>query len=378
MIDTPKRFISLDAFRGLTIALMIMVNTPGSWSHVYAPLRHAPWSGCTPTDLVFPFFLFIVGVAMAFSFHKFDYQLTRPAVKKIIGRMVTIFVIGILLNAFPFIRQDWDYSHFRIMGVLQRIALAYGIAALLCLWLPQKKQWYVGGGILIFYWLIMWIGGSSPEPFSLVNNFATKFDLAILGDNHVYHGYRDAAGERVAFDPEGLFSTLPAIVTAMLGYQIGSLIQSAKNQKDNLKRLLIVGGALVAVGWVWGLFFPINKPIWTSSYVLYTGGLATLFLTLCIWVIDIKGYKRLAWPFVIFGANSIFVFAASGLWVKTIVRVKYTLNEETVNAYTYLYKTVFVPLAGNLHGSFLFALTHILMWWLILYWLDRKKIYIKI
>ncbi len=378
MIDTPKRFISLDAFRGLTIALMILVNTPGSWSHVYAPLRHAPWSGCTLTDLVFPFFLFIVGVAMAFSFRKFDYQLTGPAVKKIIWRMVTIFMIGILLNAFPFIRQDWDYSHFRIMGVLQRIALAYGFAALLCLWLSQKKQWYVGGGILVFYWLIMWIGGSSPEPFSLVNNFATKFDLAILGDNHVYHGYRDAAGERVAFDPEGLFSTLPAIVTAMLGYQIGSLIQSAKNQKDNLKRLLIVGGALVAVGWVWGLFFPINKPIWTSSYVLYTGGLATLFLTLCIWVIDIKGYKRLAWPFVIFGANSIFVFAASGLWVKTIVRVKYTLNEETVNAYTYLYKTVFVPLAGNLHGSFLFALTHILMWWLILYWLDRKKIYIKI
>ncbi|MBC8402673.1 MAG: hypothetical protein H8E14_14400 [Candidatus Marinimicrobia bacterium] len=377
-MDTPKRFISLDAFRGLTIALMILVNTPGSWSHVYAPLRHAPWSGCTLTDLVFPFFLFIVGVAMAFSFRKFDYQLTGPAVKKIIWRMVTIFMIGILLNAFPFIRQDWDYSHFRIMGVLQRIALAYGFAALLCLWLSQKKQWYVGGGILVFYWLIMWIGGSSPEPFSLVNNFATKFDLAILGDNHVYHGYRDAAGERVAFDPEGLFSTLPAIVTAMLGYQIGSLIQSAKNQKDNLKRLLIVGGALVAVGWVWGLFFPINKPIWTSSYVLYTGGLATLFLTLCIWVIDIKGYKRLAWPFVIFGANSIFVFAASGLWVKTIVRVKYTLNEETVNAYTYLYKTVFVPLAGNLHGSFLFALTHILMWWLILYWLDRKKIYIKI
>lgn len=264
------------------------------------------------------------------------------------------------------------------MGVLQRIALSYGIAALLVLWLPQKKQLIVGGSILVGYWLIMWIGGTGPEPFSLMHNFANKFDLAILGDNHVYHGYRNAAGERVAFDPEGLFSTLPAIVTAMLGYQIGTLIQSAKDQHKNLKRLLIVGGALVVAGLIWSLFFPINKPIWSSSYVLFTGGLATLFLTLCIWVIDIKGYKKLAWPFVIFGSNSIFVFAASGLWAKTIVRIKYTLGEETVSAYTYLYKTVFVPLAGNLNGSLLFALSHIMMWWLILYWLDRKKIYIKI
>lgn len=372
MIGQPRRFVALDAFRGLTIAMMILVNTPGSWSHVYAPLRHAKWHGCTPTDLVFPFFLFIVGVAMRFSFRKFEYQLTSPAVRKIIGRTITIFVIGLLLNAFPFIRQDWDYSHFRIMGVLQRIGLAYGIAALLALWLPQKKQWYVGGGILIAYWLIMWIGGSGPESFSLEGNFARRLDLLILGENHVWHGFG------VAFDPEGLFSTLPAIVTVMVGYQIGWVIQSAGDQRADLKRLLIIGAALIATGWLWGLFFPINKAIWTSSYVLYTGGLATLFLTLCVWMIDVKGYKKPAWPFVIFGSNSIFVFAASGLWVKTIVRVKYTLNHETVSAYRYLYETVFVPLAGNLNGSLLFALSHILMWWLILYWLDRKKIYIKI
>ncbi|MFH1851213.1 MAG: heparan-alpha-glucosaminide N-acetyltransferase domain-containing protein [Candidatus Neomarinimicrobiota bacterium] len=373
-----QRFMSLDAFRGLTIALMILVNTPGSWSHVYAPLRHAPWNGCTPTDLVFPFFLFIVGVAMRFSFKKFEYRLDSPAVRKILGRTATIFVIGLLLNAYPFIRQDWDYSTLRIMGVLQRIALAYGAASLLVLWLDWKRQIYVGAGILVFYWLAMWIGGTSPEPFSLLNNFANKIDLAILGDGHVYHGYRDALDQRVAFDPEGLFSTLPAIVTAMLGYQIGTIIQSAKNQKDNLKLLLMVGAALVAAGWLWGLFFPINKPIWSSSYVLFTGGLATLFLTLCIWLIDIRGWKKPAWPFVIFGTNSIFVFAASGLWAKTIGRLEYTLDHETVSGYSYLYKTIFVPMAGELNGSLLFALSHILAWWLMLYWLDRKKIYIKI
>ncbi len=378
MIENKQRFMALDAFRGLTIAMMILVNTPGSWTHIYAPLRHASWNGCTPTDLVFPFFLFIVGVAMRFSFRRFDFRLTAPAAKKIIWRMISIFVIGLLLNAFPFIRQDWNYSTLRILGVLQRIALAYGFAALLVLWLPQKKQLIVGASILVGYWLIMWIGGTKPEPFSLMHNFASKFDLAILGNNHVYHGYRNELGERVAFDPEGLFSTLPAIVTAMLGYQIGTLIQTAKNQGENLRRLLIVGATLIVAGLIWSLVFPINKPIWSSSYVLFTGGLATLVLTLFIWLIDIKGFKKPAWPFVIFGSNSIFVFAASGLWVKTIVRIKYDLNGDMVTAYRYLYETVFVPLAGNLNGSLLFALSHILMWWLILYWMDRKKIYIKI
>ena len=371
MKNKSDRLLALDAFRGLTIAFMIIVNTPGSWAYVYGPLRHAEWHGCTPTDLVFPFFLFIVGVAMRFSFARYNYQPSSDLLKKIFWRTVTIFSFGLLLNAYPFIRQDWDWGSLRIMGVLQRIGLAYGLAAILSLYLSEKKLWISCGIILIGYWLILLLFGGS-DPFGLSSNIARTIDIAILGENHLWRG------TGIPFDPEGLLSTIPAIVTVLIGFSIGQLIQENPNQISLVQSIMIRGAGIAAVGWLWGFIFPINKQLWTSTYVLYTGGLASFFLAAFIWLIDIRGYKKLSWPFMIFGTNSIFVFIGSGLWVKTILKVKFDYNGDIISGYSYLYKTVFQPFAGDINGSFLFALTHVLGWWLILFWLYRKKIFIKI
>ncbi len=370
-IAKSERLIALDAFRGLTIAMMILVNTPGSWSYVYSPLRHAKWHGCTPTDLVFPFFLFIVGTAMVFSFKKFDYTLNRDLAKKIIGRTITIFAFGLILNAYPFIRQEWDYSTLRILGVLQRIALAYGIAAFLILLFDSKKLWYISVGILSVYWFIMWAFGGD-DPYSLTGNVARVIDMVIIGESHLWKGMG------LPFDPEGLFSTLPAIVTVILGFKTGTWIRDNGATISTVRNMIIFGVFWIFIGWVWGWFFPINKQLWTSSYVFYTAGLATVFLAFFLWLIDIKGYKTIAQPFVVFGSNAIFVFTASGLWVKSIIRFSFTFEGESVNGYTYLYKSLFVPLAGNMNGSLLFAITHILVWWLVLYWLYRRNLFIKI
>ena len=369
-----NRLVALDTFRGMTIALMIVVNTPGTWGHIYAPLRHAEWHGCTPTDLVFPFFLFIVGVAMRFSLKRFDFTLSPETTKKILIRMFTIFSFGLLLSAYPFIRQDWNWENFRIMGVLQRIGISYGCAAFLILKLNRRQLVIFSGILLLFYWLILWCFGiiSGLDPYGLESNLPRWIDLALLGDTHLYYG------TGIPFDPEGLLSTLPAVITVLIGYITGIVIQEMENGIEKVKYLLKAGVTITIIGWIWGFFFPINKQLWTSSYVLFTGGIAIIILAICIFFIDIKGFKKLAYPFVIFGTNSIFLFTVSGLWVKTILKIKFILNEKTVSGYTYLYQTVFQPLAGDLNGSLLFALSNVGMWWLILYWMYRKKIFIKI
>ena len=369
-----NRLVALDTFRGMTIAFMIVVNTPGTWGHVYAPLRHAEWHGCTPTDLVFPFFLFIVGVAMRFSLKRFDFTLSPDTTKKILIRMFTIFSFGLLLSAYPFIRQDWNWENFRIMGVLQRIGISYGCAAFLILKLNRRQLVIFSGILLLFYWLILWCFGiiSGLDPYGLESNLPRWIDLALLGDTHLYYG------TGIPFDPEGLLSTLPAVITVLIGYITGIVIQEMENGIEKVKYLLKAGVTITIIGWIWGFFFPINKQLWTSSYVLFTGGIAIIILAICIYFIDIKGFKKLAHPFVIFGTNSIFLFTVSGLWVKTILKIKFILNEKTVSGYTYLYQTVFQPLAGDLNGSLLFALSNVGMWWLILYWMYRKKIFIKI
>ncbi len=370
-MNTPQRFIALDVFRGMTIALMILVNNPGTWAHVYAPLRHAAWHGCTPTDLVFPFFLFIAGVAMRFSLAKENFCRSKKVYMKIFWRAVTIFVFGLLLNAFPFIRQDWDWSTFRIMGVLQRIGIAYGIGAFLVVRFSFTQLWGIITTSLIGYWLILWGFGGS-DPFSLEQNLVRTIDLAVLGASHLWTG----AG--IPFDPEGLLSTIPAIGTLLLGYMAGLMIHTASDRKENVKKMIYFGGILTAAGLAWAFVFPINKSLWTSSYVLFTAGLATIMLAALVWCIDLKGVTKPFWPFVVYGTNSIFLFVGSGLWAKTILRIQFALDGQSVSGYAYLYKTVFQPFAGDLNGSFLFALAHVFIWWLILLWMYRKKIFIKI
>jgi len=371
MTAAQERLYALDAFRGLTIATMILVNTPGSWSHIYAPLRHAPWHGCTPTDLVFPFFLFIVGTAMWFSFSRFGHRANTPAVKKVLKRTALIFIIGLLLNAFPFVGRD--YSQLRILGVFQRIALAYGGAGLLILFLKDRQLKFSALFILFAYWALLWIFGGS-DPYGLEGNLVRRIDLALLGENRLW------GGTGIPFDPEGLFSTFPAMVTVILGYYTGRLISSSKDRPSLVNDMFWWAVIALVTGLFWNNFFPINKALWTSSYVIYSAGWALLTLAFMILLIDVRGHRQLTQPLVVFGTNPLFVFVLSIVWVKTLIMIlKWTTPDGSrMNAYSWLYSSVFQPLAGDLNGSLLFALSHILVYWFILLLLYRRNIIIKI
>lgn len=369
-MKTTQRYLALDVLRGMTVALMILVNNPGSWGHIYAPLKHAAWHGCTPTDLVFPFFLFVVGVSMFFSFSKYGNTLNKDSLLKIGKRTVLIFAIGLFLNSFP----QWtaDFSILRIMGVLQRIALAYGIGAVIVLASPRKYLPYIGGAILLLYWGLLYsLGGT--DPFSLKGNVTPVIDAAVLGTTHLYKGFG------IPFDPEGLFSTIPAIVTVIIGYLIGSVVKETEKKRVP-KTLILFGGAAIVAGLIWGLGFPINKPIWTSSYVLYTAGWACLLLSLLIWIIDLKGFSKWTSFFVVFGMNPLFIFALSGLWARILGRMIRIAGPdgELISGSTWLYNQVFVSVAGELNGSLLYAISHVLVFWLIGYVLYKKKIFIKV
>ena len=370
MKSTP-RYLALDVLRGMTIATMILVNTPGSWGHIFAPLKHSAWHGCTPTDLVFPFFLFVVGVSMFFSFSKYNNSLNRESLIRIGKRTLLIFAIGLFLNSFP--QWTTDYSKLRIMGVLQRIAIAYGIGSLIVLAVNRKYLPLTGAAILLIYWGILYYFGGG-DPYSLADNAAVPFDKAIIGESHLYKGYG------IPFDPEGLLSTIPAIVTVIFGYLAGAVIR--QTEKIKVPRVLAIYGiAGVAAGFLWGFVFPLNKPLWTSSYVLYAAGWALLVLALLIWIIDLKGYSKWTSFFVVFGMNPLVIFALSGLYARTISRlIKVTEPDGTVvNGYTWLYQHIFVPLSSDPKiASLLFALAHIVMYWLIGLILYKKKIFIKV
>lgn len=367
-MKSSERLVSLDAFRGLTILLMIVVNTPGSWAFVYPPLRHSVWHGATPTDLVFPFFLFIVGVAMWFSFKKYDHKMSSPAFLKILKRTALIFLIGLFLNAFP----KFNLEHLRIMGVLQRIALAYGLAATAVLLLPQWGRWTFSVFILLGYWALMYLMGGN-DPYSLEYNFATSIDLSLFGEAHVYKGFG------IPFDPEGLLSTLPAMINVVFGYLVGEIISTTKDLKKIISKLVSIGVIGIVLGLVWNLVFPINKPIWTSSYVVYTVGIALLVLALFIYIIDIKEAKKWTTPLLIYGTNPLLIFVLSIVWVKVIIYlVHFGQGEDRISGYGWLYKSIFIPIGGNMLGSLLFALFHGLLFWAVGYILYRKKIFLKL
>ncbi len=370
-MNSSQRYLALDVLRGMTIAAMITVNTPGTWASIYAPLEHSKWHGCTPTDLVFPFFLFVVGVSMFFSFSKYKNSLNKESLLKIGQRTLLIFAIGLFLNSFP----QWmtDYSKLRVMGVLQRIAIAYGIGSLIVLAVQQKYLKFVGAAILLIYWGILYYFGGD-DPYSLMGNAAAPFDKAILGDSHLYHGFG------TTFDPEGLLSTIPAIVTVIIGYMTGNLIRETPKIKVP-KTLAIYGWGGIFFGYAWSLLLPLNKPLWTSSYVIYAAGWALVVLALLIWIIDLKGYKNWTSFFVVFGMNPLFIFALSGIYVRSISRfIKVTEADGTVqNGYNWLYQHVFTPLSSDPKiSSLLFALSHIVMYWLIGLVLYKKKIFIKV
>lgn len=363
-----KRLVALDVLRGFTVALMITVNNPGSWSHIYAPLEHSKWNGCTPTDLVFPFFLFAVGTAMWFAFRKFNHNLTGEATKKVLKRTALIFLIGLGLNAFPFF--GIDYSHLRIMGVLQRIALAYGIASLIALAGKRTGVWIALPVLLLGYWGLLMLGGDGA--LSLQGSIVRTVDLAIFSANHVYHGYG------IPFDPEGLLSTIPAIGTVLIGYLVGRQVDMRADKSRAVKDLILAGAAMTLAGVSWSFVFPLNKPIWSSSYVLYSAGLATILLAFFIWIIDIHGYKKWSKPALVFGMNPLFIFVLSGLVGRLLYMIKFSAGGETITLKGWIYEHLFASWAGNLNGSLFFALTLIFLYWILADVLYRKKIFIKI
>ncbi len=379
-----KRLVALDVFRGATVALMILVNNPGSWGAQYPALKHAAWHGWTPTDFVFPFFLFIVGVAMAFAFRKYDYELNKDAKKKIIKRTLILYGIGIFLALLrPVSGANFGevihnlFANWRLVGVFPRIALCYLFASLIVLKFSHKTVIWISVSILVGYWVLLAATGG----YGIEDVLVRKFDLAILGDGHMYHGYRDSLGNRIAFDPEGLLSTLPAIVTTILGYFTGMLILKTPDKKELVKKILIRGAAFLALGLVWGLFFPINKPIWSSSYVVLMGGWAMIFLGLSILVIDVLGWKGATEPFVVFGSNPLFIFVLSALYAKTIAFFKFIpMGDKLVGIKTWVFYNWFMPMANysKIDASLLFALTTITIFWAISLVLYKKKIFIKI
>ncbi len=380
-----QRFYSLDVFRGATVALMILVNTPGSWAHIYAPLKHASWHGVTPTDLVFPFFLFAVGNAMAFVMPRLVEGGPSVFWKKVTKRFLLIFLIGLLLNWFPFVRYDADgnlvmksLANLRILGVLQRIALCYFFASIIVYYFKSRGAFVAGAILLLLYWGLCIAFGNPADPYSLEGFFGTGIDKALLGDGHMYHG------EGVAFDPEGLMSTIPAIVQVIFGYLVGEYIITKGKTWEMLSNLFVAGMLLIFAGFCWHLAFPINKKIWTSSYVLYTTGLALSVLGVLIYLIEFKN-ARGAWSkfFDVFGKNPLFIYVLSGAWARIygLFRIEDGMQDGKPvikGLGGWMYDHLFSPALGNINGSLAYAIFHIIIFWFICWMLDRKKIYIKV
>lgn len=359
------RLLSLDIFRGMTVVFMIIVNTPGSWSHVFAPLRHAPWHGFTPTDLVFPAFLFISGVAMFYSLRKYNFEFSASSLFRILRRIVLIFAAGLFLNIFPHFARD--YSALRIMGVLQRIALAWGLAAILVLLIKRNYIWIATALLLFGYWALLYFLGGE-DPYSLETNFVRTVDLAILGESHLYRGYG------IPFDPEGLLSTLPSIATVLLGFIAGGLIGTSGKTWRTPGWLTFTGLLLIGAGILWGLYFPINKPVWSSSYVLYTGGISMLLLALLFVVIDMWNLKGWTGFFNVFGTNALFTYLLAGIWTKIMLTVK--IGGGTL--YGWIFNNICSPLFTEQKlASLLFAIIQVLFIWVFGYILYKKKIIIK-
>jgi predicted acyltransferase len=378
-----QRYYSLDVFRGATVCLMILVNNPGSWAHIFDPLEHAPWHGLTPTDLVFPFFLFAVGNAMAFVMPRLEAAGDAAFWKKVLKRTALIFLIGLFLNWWPFVRwvdgalafRSWvDASKpgqgVRIMGVLQRIALCYFFASVIIYYLKPRKAFLAGMILLMLYWMLCYVGNPA-DPYSLKGWFGSDIDKAVLGVSHMYKG------EGIPFDPEGLVSTISAIVQVILGFMVGDYIQKKGKSFEMLTGLFIAGVAMLVTGYCWDLVFPINKKIWTSSYTIYTSGLATMTIATMIYMIEFRNIKGgLTRFFDVFGKNPLFVFALSAFLPKGLALIRLG---DGVNPWNWLYKKVLVHVPGPPElGSLLYALCVITFMWAICYWMDKRKIYVKV
>lgn len=368
-----QRYLALDVFRGMTICFMIIVNSPGG-NIAYGPLLHASWHGFTPTDLVFPSFLFAVGNAMAFAMQKFETQADAIFWRKTLKRTVIIFLLGYLMYWFPFFREAESgglelkpISETRILGVLQRIALCYLFASIIFHFGSKKIAIWFSVLALIGYWIISYVYGESNDPYSLTGNAGMKLDLILFGEKHLYHG------EGIAFDPEGLWGTLPSIVNVIAGYLAGDFIRKRGNNYETISKLMIAGAALMLAALTWDMAFPINKKLWTSSFVLLTVGIDLIILSALIFGIEIEKRKKWTYFFVVFGKNPLFIYLLSELLLITL----YAIPVGDSSLQEVFYKGL-QSFANPINASFLFCILFMLACWAVGYILDKRKIYIRV
>ena len=389
------RLLSLDILRGITIAGMILVNNPGSWGHIYAPLRHAPWHGLTPTDLVFPFFMFIMGVSAYFSLKKYDFTMSKSLLWKILRRTVVIYLIGIGIGWFSHFcytlsRGDealtfWqllgkaanNLDGIRILGVMPRLALCYCAASLIAVLVKHKFIPWITAGILVVYAvLLLCFHGLEFSTESIIY----VVDSTVLGTDHMYSGLH-VDGVNIPFDPEGLMSNLPAVAHVLIGFLVGQLLTKIRDNRERVMYLFIVGFALMLSGWLLSYGMPINKQIWTSTFAITTCGMAASLLAFLVWVIDICGKTRWCRFFESFGINPLFMFVMGGVMSILFGSIKLPYGEDMVSIHSIIYAKWLIPLCGeggeNL-ASCLYALIFVGFIWCIGYKLYKNKIYIKI
>lgn len=374
VVRSAPRLQSLDVFRGLTIAAMLLVNNPGSWIHVYRPLEHAAWNGWRPADLVFPFFLFIVGITTTISLGGWLERGVRPRIlfRKVLIRAAVLFALGLLLQGFP----AYELGTIRVLGVLQRIALSYLVAAAIVLATGVRGQIGALIALLLGYWALMTlvpvpgIGRPVLEPDLNLSNW---LDLRLIGRNHLLH-------ETMTWDPEGILSTLGAIATVLCGVLAGHWIRSTRGARVKVMGLLAGGAAVLALGSVWGEAFPINKNLWTGSYVLLTAGIACFVLASTYWLVDVKGQRAWARPFLVFGTNAIAAY-----WLSSVVAIVFDWvvitspeDGESLTLKTYLYEVVYAPWLAPENASLAYAVTYVLLWLGFLSLLYRRRIFIRI
>ncbi|WP_431293232.1 acyltransferase family protein [Pedobacter sp. P26] len=386
MPEPKQRLLSLDFFRGLTVASMILVNNPGSWGHIYAPLEHAEWNGCTPTDLIFPFFLWIVGVSIAFamSSSKADPSTHQKTIIKAIKRGIILYLLGFFLAIFGKIisgimdnRSLWEaFQTVRLLGVLQRIGIVFIISSIIFIKVSNKTIFKTLIVILAAYWALMTfipVPGVGYPNLEKEINLAAWIDRGILTEAHTWASSK-------TWDPEGILSTLPAIGTCLFGILVG--VWMRRKDVDNPTKvawLFTTGIAAVILGLLWDLQFPINKALWTSSYVLYAGGLASIGLALCYWIIDVQGYKKFTTPFVVYGANAITVFFLAGLMPRVLNLIQLTKPDGTkTGLLVRFYETCYTPFFSPINASLVWAITYVLGFYVLLYFMYKKNIIIKV
>jgi predicted acyltransferase len=367
-----NRFQSIDAFRGATVLAMILVNNPGSWAHVYRPLLHAPWHGLTPTDLIFPFFIFSVGISIHLAYRNYaENGLQEPILWKILKRTALIFLLGILLHLYP----RFAFDTVRIPGVLQRISIVFLCCSLLYFFMSPKKLFALFCFILLSYFVMM---NFIPVPSFGLANLEPTTNLAAWLDNHLLHGH--LWSQTKVWDPEGILSTWPAIATGISGMLTGYVLTNNKQTpSQHLQFLSLAGIICLGAGLFWSYFFPINKSLWTSSYVLVSTGFALLIVNIFHWLIDAKGIVRWSSIFQWYGMNALFVFLASGIAAKTLSRINITNSSGTqTSAWSYVYETILLKWFSPVNASLAFAMLWVLFFGCILYFFNRKKIIIKI